>query len=239
MKNKAVFVTATDTGVGKTFIASLLVGFLRQCGIDAGYQKWLSSGGHDSADLDFCMRHNENAAEPGQTDLQAVYCFKYPAAPHLAAELEEREVDPQRIISSFHKYEQQKELVVVEGVGGLMVPLRRNLLLADFLNRLSLPTLVVSRTGLGTINHTLLTLEALRSREIPLLGVIFSDEENIGQYDEILLEDNMRTIAQFGRVPIFGRIRRCSTYAEAIKQFHPAGELLLKYLRHEGSNLYS
>ncbi len=231
MKNKAIFITGTDTGVGKTFISSLLLGFLRRAGIDAGYQKWLSSGGPACGDLDFCLRRNDIALEPGLSNPQTVYCFKYPAAPHLAAELEGREVEPDRIIAAFRKYEEQKEIVVVEGVGGLLAPLRRDLLLADFLAPLGLPTLIVARTGLGTINHTLLTVEALRRRRLPLLGVIFCDDENDGQYEEMLLADNMRTIAELGGGPVLGRIRRCPTYAEAVKQFEPVGEALLARLK--------
>ena len=75
----------------------------------------------------------------------------------------------------WQEYSRRKELLVVEGVGGLLVPLRRDLLLADFLGRIRLPTLLVARSGLGTLNHTLLSLEALRSRDIPVLGVVFSD----------------------------------------------------------------
>ncbi len=233
IKNKynAIFVTGTDTGVGKTFISSLLLGFLRRKGIDAGYQKWLSSGGCGCADLDFCLQQNNIAPESDTANLQTVYCFEYPAAPHLAAELEGKKVNPQQIISSFRKYTQQKELIVVEGVGGLLVPVHRNLLLADFVTPLGLPTLIVARSGLGTINHTLLTVEALRNRNLPLLGVIFSDDENDDQYDEMLLVDNMRTIADFGKVTVFGRIRRFATYVEAEEQFFPAGELLLQSLK--------
>jgi dethiobiotin synthetase len=233
MKNKynAIFVTGTDTGVGKTYISSLLLGFLRHQGLDAGYQKWLSSGGSDCADLNFCLEQNDITPDTDSADLQAVYCFKYPAAPHLAAKLEGREVDPERIISSFRQYERQKQIVVVEGVGGLLVPVRRDLLLADFLIRLELPTLIVARTGLGTINHTLLTIEALRSRSLPILGIIFSDDENDDQYDEMLLADNMQTITEFSQVPVFGRIRRQATYTEAEELFLATGELFFKRLK--------
>ena len=117
---------------------------------------------------------------------------------------------------------------MVEGVGGLMVPLNRELLLVDLLRELKISTLVVARSGLGTINHTLLTLEALRHRGIPVLGVVFSDA--VPDEDELLVEDNMRTIAEMGRVLVFGRFRRCVDPAQARLDFVPAGKAIVEAL---------
>ncbi|MCD6389724.1 MAG: AAA family ATPase, partial [Desulfobulbaceae bacterium] len=104
-------------------------------------------------------------------------------------------------------------------------------LLADFLGRIKLLTLLVARSGLGTLNHTLLSLEALRSRDIPVLGVVFSDAENDAGFDELLLADNMRTIAEIGRVTVFGRIKRCADFTEAREEFRPVGRLILQTLK--------
>lgn len=229
-KNNSIFITGTDTSVGKTFIAALLFGFLRENGIDAGYQKWISSGGHECEDLRFCLENNELEVNPDLEALQAVYRLKYPASPHLAAEKEEIRIDPELILARWQEYSCRKELLVVEGVGGLLVPLRRDLLLADFLGRIKLPTLLVARSGLGTLNHTMLSLEALRSRDIPVLGVVFSDAENDAEFDELLLADNQRTIAEIGRVKVFGRIKRCADFSEAREEFRPVGRLILQTL---------
>jgi dethiobiotin synthetase len=113
------------------------------------------------------------------------------------------------------------DLLIVEGVGGLLVPLNRELLLAELLAELQIPTLVVAKSGLGTINHTLLTLEALRHRDIPVLGVVFSD--GALDEDELLVADNMRTIAEMGGVQVFGRLRRCPDPGQARAGFVPVG----------------
>lgn len=230
-RTTAVFITGTDTSVGKTFIAALLFGFLRKKGLDAGYQKWISSGGHDCDDLRFCLEKNGLPCPSALLNLQAPYRFLYPASPHLAAEREQQEIDPDFILERFKEYARQKEIIVVEGVGGVMVPLRRDLLLADFLARIRVPMLVVARSGLGTINHTLLTLEALRSRNIPILGVIFSDDENDSGFDEMLLEDNQRVIVEMGQVQVFGRLKRCLEFSEAQEAFEPMGRLILQVMQ--------
>ncbi len=233
--NNSIFITGTDTSVGKTFNAALLLGFLRENNIDAGYQKWISSGGHECEDLHFCLENNGLEVNPDLEDLQAVYRLGYPASPHLAAEMEGIKIDPELILARWQEYSRRKELLVVEGVGGLLVPLQRNLLLADLLDRIKLPTLLVARSGLGTLNHTLLSLEALRSRDIPLLGVIFSDAENDAEFDELLLSDNQRTIAEIGRVKVFGRVKRCVDFTEAREEFWPVGQSILQTLKQKKS----
>jgi len=127
-----------------------------------------------------------------------------PASPHLAGEQEGRVVEPATLLSSFSEMQDRYEFLVVEGVGGLHVPLTRDLLVGDFLARLRIPTLIVARSGLGTLNHTLLTLEALRSREVPVVGVVFSDA--VATEDEVIVADNMKTIAEMGKVTVLGRM---------------------------------
>ena len=101
------------------------------------------------------------------------------------------------------------------------MPLTRQLLLLDLVAELKLPTLLVARSGLGTINHTLLSLEALRRREIPLLGVVCSDEEP--EPPELIASDNLATIAALGRTRVFGRLPRCRQSAAAHAAFAPIG----------------
>jgi dethiobiotin synthetase len=120
----------------------------------------------------------------------------------------------------------------VEGVGGIMVPLRRDLLLVDLLARLQPRTLIVARSGLGTLNHTLLTLEVLRNRHIPVLGVVFSDPEE--QEDERVVLDNMQTIEEIGLVPVFGRLQRQQNVTKAKSAFMPVGQAILEQLHTAG-----
>lgn len=203
----ALFVTGTDTDVGKTFVCGQLLRYLRGQGLDAGYQKWVSTGNAEmSEDLTACCEAAGVPTGKIQPELQAPYRFQRAASPHLAAEMEGRRIDPDRILARFRELVGHHRLLIVEGVGGVLVPLRRDLLLADFLRRVPLPTLLVARSGLGTLNHTLLTLEALRARKVPVLGVVCSD--GVGEEDEEIIRDNLRTLAEMGRTRVFGRLRR-------------------------------
>ncbi len=223
---RSIFITGTDTGVGKTFVSALLLNFLRQEGIAAGYQKWVSTGDEDqSADLQYCLRNAGIAMDSALVELQVPYRFRFPASPHLAASLEKREIDADSIVAKYKELGKYYDILVVEGVGGLLVPLRKDLLLADLLARLRLQTLVVSRSGLGTINHTLLTLEALRKRQIPVLGVVFSDASP--DEDELIVLDNMRTISKLGKVRVLGRLKWLDDPEEAKAAFATVGQVIL------------
>ncbi|MCK4839216.1 MAG: dethiobiotin synthase, partial [Desulfobulbaceae bacterium] len=165
-------------------------------------------------------------------DLQVPYRFSFPASPHLAAELEKKEIDPEIIVSAYREMTRRYEVLVVEGVGGLLVPLRRDLLLADLLGLLKLQTIIVARTGLGTINHTLLTIEAMRKRQIPLIGVIFTDT---AEEAEVLVQDNMKTIAETGRIEVLGHLPHCQGEKGLNEAFTPIGERIVALLNRQNS----
>ena len=210
---KTLFVAGTDTGVGKTFFCAHYLKYLLDRDIVAGYQKWISTGDADhSADLDFCLRVAGPGAGAADIDLQVPFRFPFPASPHLAAELAGREVNTEVIVRAFKTMAAKYELLIVEGVGGLLVPLRRDLLLIDLLARLRPPVLLVARSGLGTLNHTLLSLEALQRRNVPVLGIVFSDPPDPG--DETLIADNMKTIADLGATKVFGRLHWAADHDE-------------------------
>jgi len=227
-----LFVTGTDTSVGKTYVCARLLQFFKTRGIQAGYQKWVATGTEAGLpeDLALCLEASGMTPAPELVEQQVPYSFRFPASPHLAAEMEAQRVDPEFITARYKALAGQYEWLIVEGVGGFMVPLRRDLLLADLLARLRPTTLVVARSGLGTLNHTLLTLEALRSRQVPVLGVVFSDSPE--QEDERLVQDNMQTIEEIGLVRVFGRLRRQENDAEAINAFMPVGQAILEQLCH-------
>ncbi|HIJ89754.1 MAG: dethiobiotin synthase [Desulfobulbaceae bacterium] len=218
----AIFVAGTDTNVGKTHVCGLLLGFLREKNVAAGYQKWAATGPEfPPADLEECLSLAQLPLVPELVGSQVVYHFPMPASPHLAAEQVGAIVDPALIRARYREMLACHELLIVEGVGGLMVPLNRELLLVDLLRELKIPTLLVAKSGLGTINHTLLSLESLRHRDIPVLGVVFSD--GVVEEEAVLVEDNMRTIAEIGRAQVFGRLRRCLDPVEARSDFVPVG----------------
>ena len=219
--SRQLFITATDTGVGKTLISGLLLGYLREQGIKAGYQKWVATGcGETVADLKRVVELAGREVAPPALDLQVPYRFPFAASPHLAAELAGREIDSEVLVTAYESLKECDEVLLVEGVGGVMVPLRRDLLLADLVARLNIPTLMVARSGLGTLNHTLLTLAALHSRKIPVLGVLFTDGR---EEDETIVAGNLRTITELGQVRVFGRLPWCKSDVQLIAAFQPLG----------------
>lgn len=230
MINNTLFITGTDTSVGKTFVCARLLEFLRGKGIQAGYQKWVATGveGEIPDDLALCLKAANIPFISELVARQTPYRFKYPASPHLAAELEGKAIDAEVITENYQTLALQYQWLIVEGVGGIMVPLRRDLLLVDLLARLKPKTLVVARSGLGTLNHTLLTIEALRHRHIPILGLVFSD--SAAAEDEKLVEDNMKTIEEMGLVKVFGRLKREPNADNARRGFGPIGQAIWNQL---------
>ena len=232
MPNNTLFVTGTDTSVGKTYVCARLLEFLKIKGMQAGYQKWVATGANAGLpeDVNLCLGAAGISPTEELVEQLAPFCFRFPASPHLAAEMEDRAVEPEVIVENYQKLAVKYKWLIVEGVGGIMVPLRRDLLLVDLLTRLRPRTLVVARSGLGTLNHTLLTLEALRKRDIPVLGIVFSDPEI--QEDERLVQDNMRTVEEIGLVRVFGRLQRHQDIEKSRAAFMPVGQAILEQLLH-------
>jgi dethiobiotin synthetase len=170
---RGLFVSATDTGVGKTLVACELIRRLRSRGIDACGMKPVETGVGEDGPLDALALQ---AASGGGDPLDDV-CpqrFALPAAPLVAAEAEQRCVDLVALRDAFERLAARHECVIVEGAGGLKVPLTSALDMAGLAAQLRLPVLVVARARLGTINHTLLTLDALRAHALHPTGVIIS-----------------------------------------------------------------
>lgn len=172
---KGVFVTGTDTGVGKTVVAAALIRFIRERGLRAAGMKPVETGvadpsepGEDATLLQWA------AVDQSDPRLVAPYRFRAPLAPSLAAEKEGVRIDPALVIDAARSLSESHDFIVVEGAGGLMVPLSGGLLTADLVKQLGLPLLVVCRPGLGTINHTLLTIFAARAMGIPLAGFVIN-----------------------------------------------------------------
>lgn len=170
---RGLFVTGTDTGVGKTLVAAALARFLAGRGIRAGVMKPVESGVDDPGGLGadgrlLCWA----AGMESRTSLVSPYRFAEPLAPSLAAELQGTTVDPDRLVASARQLAEQSDFLIVEGAGGLLVPVAGHLLVADLACRLGFPLLIVCRAGLGTLNHTLLTLEAASQRKLPVAGLL-------------------------------------------------------------------
>ena len=171
---RGLLVTGTDTGVGKTVVAAGLARFLRAQGLDVGVMKPVASGAVESAEggrvSSDVVALMAAACCSDPVEWVNPYCFIPPVAPALAAELEGVAVDLGRIGSCYERLSSRHELTVVEGAGGALTPVVGKFSVADLAQRLRIPALIVSRSGLGTINHTVMTVECLRSRGVECLG---------------------------------------------------------------------
>lgn len=181
-----IVVTATDTDVGKTVFSAGLTRALDGC-----YWKPVQAGLAGGTDSDTVLRLS---GLPDRRILPEAYRLATPASPHHAAAIDNVVIDPARL-----EPPSCDRCLVIEGAGGLMVPLGGGLLFADIFARWRYATVVVARTTLGTINHSLLTIEALRARDIPILGVAFVGDAN---------EESERAITAIGRVKRLGRLPR-------------------------------
>jgi dethiobiotin synthetase len=188
-----VVVTGTDTDIGKTVFCAGLVGLL-----DGAYWKPVQSGLDGPTDAETVRRLAEL---PPERILPERYRLRTPASPHWSAEIDGTVIDPAKLDPP-----PSARPLIIEGAGGLMVPLTRDTLLIDVFARWRRPTVLCARTALGTINHTLLSIEALRHREIPLLGVAFIGDP---------APENERVIAALGAVRVLGRLPRLEPLTSA------------------------
>jgi dethiobiotin synthetase len=176
-KPKGIFITGTDTGVGKTLVSAGLIKVLQKQGRYPGYFKPLASGalktrqGLVAPDVDFVLKTTGIEESPS---LINPVCLVPPLAPLTATEISRIDWNIQTVLQQFRVLQKRYPFLVVEGVGGVMVPLKKRFLVIDLMEKISLPALVVARASLGTINHTLMTLTLLKQRGLPVLGFLFN-----------------------------------------------------------------
>lgn len=209
----ALVVTGTDTGIGKTVVAAMLT-----LALDAVYWKPVQSGTLEGTDT------TTVAALTGlgpEHFLAERYLLTQPLSPHRAAELDGVEIDPAALVLPEMPAQQS---LVVEGAGGLMVPLTRRTLFIDVFQRWGAPVVVVARTGLGTINHTLLSVEALRTRNIPILGIVFVGDANADNEETISAYSGIRRL---GRLPRLPELNAAELRAAFAVEFHD-GDFILQ-----------
>jgi dethiobiotin synthetase len=194
------FVSGTDTGVGKTVVSAAIVAALRASGIDAVGLKPIVTGTDDPPPVPWPADHELLATVSGLSVEQVNFTAYGPAvSPHLAAELSGRPVDPAALVAAIQRAGAGHETLIVEGVGGLLVPLNGDYGVRELALELALPVVLVARPGLGTINHTLLTLEAARSCGLAVAGVVL----NPWPADpDPLQRSNRDTIAALGEVAV-------------------------------------
>jgi len=195
---KAYFITGTNTEIGKTVAAFVLGALLQDQGINVGVMKPVQCSGDDA---EFLRR---GLGVKDSIDLINPYFAKEPLSPHLAFKRQKTKVNVSKIISNFDELQKRHEILLVEGAGGLLVPIKKNYLIADLAKDLDLELIIVSGLGLGTINHTLLTIEQARAKGIKVKGVIFNEASNSKR--GVPEKTNPDAIRHFGGVPVLGAI---------------------------------
>jgi len=221
-KPNGIFITGTDTGVGKTIISAALLCGLKSTGVhtdaftlklrneservDAVYMKPVQtgclkkSGQLIAPDLELVDSLADINPSGKERQLTSPYRFRQACSPHLAAALERRNISLSKIMKAFAGLKSRHDFVIVEGAGGILTPLSWQYSMLDVMKSLSLPVILVARPGLGTINHTLLSLRELRRAKLNILGVVlnYSSAKTKG----IIEASNKEAVERLGRVPV-------------------------------------
>lgn len=202
---KGIFITATDTGIGKTVVAAGLALALRVRGLNVGVMKPVATGcvGEGrlvSADAVYLFEAAENEYAP----LTSPVRFRNPVAPSVASVYEQKEVDLKAVWTAYRELQKHYDYVIVEGIGGLLVPIKKNFLVANLIRELELPIVIVSHVNLGAINHTLLTVDSALMRGFSIKGIIFN-RAPIVNYSLAELT-NPRVIHELTGLPILGTL---------------------------------
>jgi len=214
-----IFITATDTGIGKTYVACQLALAMRKAGIDVGVMKPVATGSSSDARL-------LSKAQGGTDSLELInpIHLKKPLAPCVASRISCKKIYLNKIWKAYNILRKQHDFLIIEGIGGLMVPIKRNFFVTDLCRRFGYPLLIVSRPTLGTINHTLLTFSEAKRSGLKTLGIVFNYYKS---FRKGLAENtNPEVIKDITRVPIVTSIFYKGRLSDIITHN------ILKYTRH-------
>ena len=203
MNISGVFVTGTDTEVGKTVVAAALAAVLRERGSNPGVMKPVATGCRYvgewlAGDDTVCLLESSGAADP--VSLVTPFAYEPAVAPTVAAALAGREIELNIIMQAYHQLALNHDVMIVEGIGGIMVPLGGDTTVVDMARELGLPLIIVARSSLGTINHTLLTVHAAETAGLDVAAVVlnrFSPDT-----EDIVVRNNPREIAARINAPV-------------------------------------
>lgn len=205
-QHAGVFITGTDTGVGKTVVTAALAQYLSQRGIDVGVMKPVETGvASPTAATSDAVRLKTASAAQDELVLIRPYCFRLPVAPLTAARLERKPIRLTTIMSAYQRLHKQHQLLLVEGAGGVHVPLTKSVDMLDLIQRTKLSVIVVGRVGLGGINHARLTIQSLRQRKIPVLALVLN--QTVRVQGAIAVQQARSTVAllrELVEVPVIG-----------------------------------
>ncbi len=211
------FVAGTDTGVGKTILSLLMMQFFYDRGDNPFYIKPFQTGCMDPYDTDsdakFIYQNVEvlHVKDPADS---VVYCFRNPKAPYFAArdEGKESDINPTEIQTFADRMSQSFNPVILEGAGGLFVPVDENVLMVDLIQLTGARPIIAARAGLGTINHTLLTIEALKGRDLEPFGIVLIDSGEIPT-SQAMIDENIEAIEKISGLNVAGVIHRINDFS--------------------------
>jgi dethiobiotin synthetase len=213
---KSIFITGTDTDVGKTYITAGLAVTLRKMGVDVGIMKPFAAGtpqkkGFKSEDVEILV----NAAQVNDPEslLNPQY-FPIPASPYTAWKNLRIKPKINSILSSFNKLSKIHSVMLVEGMGGIMTPILKDYFVTDLIKNMNIPTVLVTRTKVGTINHTIMTVKICEKYKIPIKGIIINDFDSDGYKPKELTRDlkNLTGVPVLGTIPFVKDLSDDSLY---------------------------
>lgn len=221
---RGLFITGTDTSVGKTVLTAALAAALRADQMNIGIWKPVQSGaslGSRATDAERLIRYTGIKEEPAAI---ASFTFDAPLTPFLAAKKERVALSLQELAAAGKALLSRYEYLLVEGAGGAAVPLTENSFVADLIAKLHIPAIIAAHSGLGTINHTLLTAAYLQQRGIRILGFILNDGQLSDKHDDPSIETNAELIERFGGIQCLGHFPSIRSEINRASLIHAAKE---------------
>ena len=213
---KSFFITGTDTDVGKTYITAGLAVVFRKMGIDVGIMKPFAAGnaqkkGYKSEDVEILSI----AAQVNDPEkLVNPQFFPIPASPYTAWKTLKTKPKITNVLSSFKKLSKLHEMILVEGMGGVMTPIIDNYFITYLIKDMKIPTVIVTRTKVGTVNHTIMTVKMCKKYKIPIKGIIISDFDSDGYKSKELTRDlkNLLDVPILGSIPFIDDLSDSSLF---------------------------
>ena len=200
---KALFITATGTDIGKTYVSALICKQMKEEGFDIGYYKAALSGSNDITDSD-AWYVKERANLTDSYEEMVSYTYKHAYSPHLAAQIEGNPPDMKVIKKAYKNISKNHKYMIVEGSGGIICPIRyddnKKIFLEDIIKQLNIPSIIIADAGLGTINSTVLTIEYMRNKNLKINGVILNRFEITNE----MHDDNKKMIEDMTGIKIIG-----------------------------------